>query len=992
MKSKPIERTVLAAFVVMTTCGSRPAWTTEIAHPRLSQLAHRAWRTGDGTLPLPPQAIEAAPDGYLWIGTDAGLLRFDGVRFVLSEAFPREQVFAVRADRDGSLWAGTKVGLFHLGANGAQLMPPKQRINRIARADDGRLWLAASRHADMAGVCWVESGATIACRGTPGDNGSAVAADGNDAWTIVADGARLCHDNATADTCMTPRDLQPAFDGALFEAVAASPDGILVALKKDGEAAHLVRVRGRASDDLGALPGAAATTEVSILQMDAERTALWIGTTDRGVYRWTGGMFENAGSRDGLSADAVLDIAVDHERTVWVVTTLGIDQFYRRPIETWSMREGLTADSVSSVAIGADGRVYLGNEGGLDIIDGDAVRSVRGGQGLPGHTIQGMYVDRDGLLWLGVDSTLWTFRDGMFRASQLPRWNGGAFVWMAQDAGGTYYIGSQEMEFRWRPGQLSAIRTWDAYPATSDYAPDPVAGMWRVARGRPPAHLVDEAITVAGDAPPADVAVYPSLLAHAGHLWSTTAAGLRVWKDGHYRMLGRDNGVDFRIPDAAIFDADGNLWVMMERGYLRLDAAELAAWLGDGTTRLHPREFGFADGARPGLSTFAANAQLAPNGDLWFATDKFAQRIRPRAMALGERPPAVVVEDVVVDGVRHPASGVLALAPHPHTVQVDFTAFTFVNPSDVRFRYRLDGIDDDWRDAQGPRQATYTDLPPGRFAFRVLAANCDGVWNEAGARFEFSVQPTFWQTTAFRALVALVMVALLVAFHRMRQERLMRSTRVRLFERVAERERIARDLHDTFFQGIQGLLLRFQTGVSSMRRDDPARAQLLEALDQSDRVMLEGRELVLDLRERLDGDRPLHDVLAAVGEDLAELYATRFALAVEGAPRPLRAEARDELFRIGKEAIVNAFRHAEANRIDARVRYRTEALSIQVDDDGKGLDDAVAARGRRPGHWGLPGMRERAARIGASIDVASEPGRGTRFAVRLPSSLAYAKR
>jgi len=314
---------------------------------------------------------------------------------------------------------------------------------------------------------------------------------------------------------------------------------------------------------------------------------------------------------------------------------------------------------------------------------------------------------------------------------------------------------------------------------------------------------------------------------------------------------------------------------------------------------------------------------------------------------------------------------------------------SFVVPQKVRFRYKLEGHDSEWQDSQGRRQAFYTDLEPRSYTFRVIASNNDGVWNETGARVSFTVAPSFDQTAWFKALWILAAAGVLWGLYWLRMKRATARLHQRFGARLEERERIARELHDTFFQGIQGLLLRFHTATSQLPKDEPSRRIFEETLKQSDRVMLEGRELVLDLRATVSESTDLPTALSNFGEAKQRGDSCSFKVVVNGSVRPLHPVVFEELLKIGKEALGNAFRHSGGHCIEAEISYEDHELRIRIRDDGTGMDPAILRQGHRDGHFGLVGMKERAQKVGAHLEVWSRTEAGTEIEVRIAAGIAY---
>jgi len=316
-------------------------------------------------------------------------------------------------------------------------------------------------------------------------------------------------------------------------------------------------------------------------------------------------------------------------------------------------------------------------------------------------------------------------------------------------------------------------------------------------------------------------------------------------------------------------------------------------------------------------------------------------------------------------------------------------------PQKVRFRYKLEGRDTTWQDPGTRRQAFYSDLRPGKYRFRVIACNNDGVWNEEGATLDFSVAPAWYQTIWFRVSCVGGFVLLLWALYQLRLQQLERQFGMQVEARVNERTRIARELHDTLLQSFQGLMLRFQTvGEMLPARPLDAKNALEGALDRADQAISEGRDAITDIRASTLASRDLGKSITALMTNLSEELAAgngrsvTFRVLVEGVPRAMRPTLQDEIYRIARESLRNAFRHAQAGHIETEITYG-ESLRLRFRDDGKGIDPIVVEHGGRSGHWGLPGIRERSKQIGAQLSVWSELGAGTEVELSIPGSIAY---
>ena len=404
-------------------------------------------------------------------------------------------------------------------------------------------------------------------------------------------------------------------------------------------------------------------------------------------------------------------------------------------------------------------------------------------------------------------------------------------------------------------------------------------------------------------------------------------------------------------------------------------------------TRLYDR----LDGAQPNAPYFNS-AAYSEDGRVWFANGQVVQMVDPSTLPRKALPAPTYIESVIVDRREFTKRGDLELAPRPRDVQIDYTSPTFAIPQKVRFRYRLDSYDSDWHDAGMRRQAFYTDLPPGHYTFRVVAANSDGVWNETPTTLEFSIAPAYYQTNWFRALCAMLLLLLAWAGYQVRIRRLHRQFEMTLDARVAERTRIARDLHDTLLQSFHGLLLRFQTAFNLLP-DRPAESKqvLASAIDQAAEAITEGRDAVQGLRTSATETNDLAESIRALGEELANESSDGASLRVEvqGTPRALHPIVRDEVFRIAGEALRNAFRHAAAKQIEVELRYDERQLRVRVRDDGKGIDPEVLRAEGREGHFGLRGMRERAKLAGGKLTVWSGLDTGTEVELSIPAPHAY---
>jgi signal transduction histidine kinase len=568
-----------------------------------------------------------------------------------------------------------------------------------------------------------------------------------------------------------------------------------------------------------------------------------------------------------------------------------------------------------------------------------------------------MAVDRSGSLWVSiVRKGVFRLKDGAWTPyggiESLPKLTA---ISMATDAQGRVWFGYTE-------GRVAALDGSDVTVFTGENA-SPVGNV-------------------------------TAIFARRRGIWVGGDLGVATLTDGHFRALTPAAAATFRGISGIVETADGDLWLNGSSGLIHVSAAETRSASADASYRIGGELFDARDGVQGSTARLRPLPSLieGTDGRLWFVTALGLYTVDPAHIHRNTLAPPVLVQSLSADDRTYePVTG-FSLPQRTTSLRIDYVALSLTNAEKVRYRYKLDGVDKGWQDAQGRRQAFYTNLPPGPYRFNVIAANNDGVWNETGATLDFVIPPTFVQTRWFIALCVLGAAAALAALIKVRYAQLAARLRLRYEERMAERERIARELHDTLLQGTQGLVLKVQAAANSVAPDEPAHGMLEEALTRADRVMAEGRDRIQDLRIATEPESDLATSLAAVGEELSQGASVQFRALVEGPVRALLPGARDEAYRIGREALLNAFRHAHAKAIEVQAIFSDEDFRLRVRDDGTGMASAAIEAGALPGHWGLPGMRERAQKIGAQLEFWSRPGAGTEIELRIPAKMAYAGR
>jgi signal transduction histidine kinase len=474
-----------------------------------------------------------------------------------------------------------------------------------------------------------------------------------------------------------------------------------------------------------------------------------------------------------------------------------------------------------------------------------------------------------------------------------------------------------------------------------------------------------------------------------GSAWVSTWSGLVRWKNHQMKTLTSQNGLPCDAIVSAIRDDHATLWLYTKCGFIAIADSELEQWWQQPNRIIDVRVLDVFDGAvlPAGPRRFQPAVSKSADGRLWFVNGAVVQMIDPNALRTNRVPPPVYVEEVRADRKDYPTGGLVRLPARSRDIEIGYTALSFSTPQKVRFRYKLEGRDQDWQDAGTRRQVFYSDLPPGQYRFHVTASNNDGVWNESGAVLDLSIMPTYYQTRWFQALVMASLFGVLWVLYWHRVRGLTHEYSVRLEERVEERTRIARDLHDTLLQSFQGLMLRLQV-VDDILPDGKAKHQLEQVLERADQAIAEGRNTVYDLRRSAITTNDLAEAVKAVGEELTTQDSAAFRVVVEGATRDLNPILRDEVYRIMREALRNAFAHARARHIETEIVYGDRTFKIRIRDDGNGIQPDTLQDGR-PGHYGLQGMRERATRVGGTLDIWSRPAAGTEIEFNVAGSIAY---
>jgi ligand-binding sensor domain-containing protein len=879
-------RGVVALGILLVCCPCAPALNPSLD---VNQYAHTAWTVRDGSFKGTINAIAQTPEGYLWLGTEVGLVRFDGVRGVpwqppTGQHLPSSDTRSLLAARDGRLWIGTAAGLTSWKDGKLTHYPQLngQVVATLLEDREGTVW-AGGWAISTGSLCAIQSG-RAKCYGEDGSFGRGVASSYEDsAGSLWAGGT-----NVLWRWMPGPPKRYPMPDLASgINALIEERNGTLLIAMRDG-IRQLVGGKSKAYP----LPGAGRQFNPNRLLRD-RNGGLWIGTSDRGLLHVHEGRTDLFARPDGLSGDSVESLFEDREGSIWIATTDGLDRFRDFAVTTISVKQGLSNASVFSVLAAKDGSVWVGtrdglnrwNDGQITIYrrrsDRSLTRAAQNGvreitdSGLPDN-VDSLFQDDHGRIWVSTSRGFAFFENGRFiPVSAVP---GGVVHSIAGDSAGSIWIGYQDHGlFHLLGGSVVERIPWAKLgheDSAATLLPDLAqGGLWLGFSRGGVAYFKDGQVraSYAGADGLGDGRINGLQLDGDGTLWAATEGGLSRVRDGGVSTLTSKNGLPCDKVNWVMEDDAHSFWLEMACGLVRIARPELDAWVGDPKRTIHATVFDNSDGVSSHALTSGYSPRVAKSSDgrLWFPGLDGVGVIDPRHLPFNKLPPQVHIEQIIADHRIHEASAHLRLPPLVRDLEIDYTALSLVAPEKVRFRYKLEGLDRDWWNAGNRRQAFYSNLSPGNYRFRVAACNNSGVWNEAGASFEFSKIPAFFQTTWFRCLCVAAFLGLLWALYRYRLHQVAHEFEVRMEERLAERNRIAQELHDNLLQSMLGISLQLEVTDELLPADAGARRPLEKALSLSKAAMAEGRRALNDLRVQGLGSDALVQAFSQLAKDFA---------------------------------------------------------------------------------------------------------------------------
>jgi signal transduction histidine kinase/ligand-binding sensor domain-containing protein len=1009
LRSRPWHRAALATYGFLLLFLSGTASGLD-PHRLISQYAHTVWRIQDG-FPHGPHMITQTSDGYIWIAVN-GLLRFDGVTLspvLPQKSFPTDAgINWLLGSRDGSLWMGTYRGLFRL-KDGEAFSTPITRggVESILEDRHGAIWVTRTRVRGVEGSFCRILGNDLKCYakdksdGNPASFGTSLVEDGSgDIWFGCQ---MLCRwDGSSISHYMEEQIDHPSGDGVVGLAAGAA-GSVWVAM--DGVGPGLgVRHYNNGSFTSYVVPGFdGATIRAASLLLDRNQT-LWVGTESQGLYHIHDGHADQYGAAQGLTGDKVNSLYEDREGNLWITTDKGVDLFRDIPVVSYSSTEGLRgAAEASAVFARNDNSLWVGLRGGLGLIRPDSVSLTTMADGRPIQNVYALFGDHLDQVWLGINATVMVYQSGKFfeikgqdgrPLEQIAK----IFSFTEDIDGNIWVIGYDDPKhithlLRIRDRRVQEdVDLSTLVPHAHFLGADPAGGIWiGTGDGKLARYQNGVAKIVSnGRSGASAVMMFSFAVDSTGVVWGGTSEGLYRWDHGTLSIMDSHNGLPCSGVIAAVMDNSGSLWLDTKcAGYLRISAADLANWTARPETQVTVTALDALDGADPGWNAerIQPSAARSPDGRLWFVGMSSLQMIDPGRSYKNPMPPPVHVEGLVADGKSYSLTSPITLPPLSRDLRIDYTALSFVMQQRIGFRYMLEGRDTGWQNPGLRRQAFYSDLRPGSYRFRVIASNNDGVWNETGATLDFKVAAAWYQTIWFRSLCVLAGVLLLWAIYRLRVSRIAGTMKARFDERLDERTRIARDLHDTLLQTIQGSKLVADDALSTTSDLSHMRLAMEKLSAWLGRATEEGRAALNSLRTSSAEANDLAGALRRALEECRIHGSMEVSFQIAGDIREMHPIVRDEVYRIGYEAIRNACVHAEATHLKVDLSYAQD-LSLRICDDGVGIDPEILNRGK-PGHFGLQSMRERAARIMGRLSVESSAGSGTCITLTVPGGIVY---
>jgi signal transduction histidine kinase/ligand-binding sensor domain-containing protein len=991
-------------------------------HRLITEYLRDSWGSETGFPSGSVSAIAQTSDGYLWIGTEKGLVRFDGLNFrTFRKATPGTSdigaVQALQTDSEGNLWIllqSTRILRYRNGKFEPGREETEFGVTALGRRKNGEVLVSSV------------SFGTLTYKSGKFEPMETAAQTSNAATAQTQTSDELSSRFSWATSIASHRLAEP---NSAVTSMAESSDGKLWLGTSDRGLFYLADGRVSVADRT-------FRPKITCL-LSLEHGKMWVGT-ENGIREWDGTKIVENDIPLQLRQIQVLAVLRDRDSNIWVGTARGLVRVNRDGLASLENSRG-NPEPATALFEDREGNIWIGHPHGLERLRDRTFVSypVQGRLTESGGPV---YVDTRGRIWFApFDGGLHWLKDGKTENVMNDGLNDDVAYSIAKGGNDSLWIGRQQgglTHLSYAAGRISA-RT---YTQKDGLAENGIFAVHQSRDGAVWAATLNRGVSQYSDGHFVTYSTANGMTSDTvvsmdegpdGTMWFATLNGLDAFSNNRWRAYRVRDGLPSDDVSCLLWDSGGVLWIgtasglaffrsgriepvsqgspldepilgIAEDGKERLWIATSSHIFSTKRDRLLGGSFGDQDlrvyGTEDGLlGTEGVKRERSVTEDnlgrVWFSTNRGLSVIDPaRAVDL---PPAVVqIDGVSVDGNSMDLTKPIRVPPGSHRVTFSYSGVTLSVPTRRRFKYKLDNFDQNWSEPVSTEEAVYTNLDSGNYRFRLLASNSEGLWNSAEPALTIEIQPILWKTWWFRFATALVIGMALLLYLRLRDRALARQMNLRFEERVAERTRIARELHDSVLQGFQGLMFRLQA-VRNLLPERPADAAeaLDSALDRGDQVIAEGRSTVEDLRDSSLRENDIVQALTALRQELEHSKngtgSADLRVLVEGKPRELNPVLRDEVYRIAREALRNAFQHARAGNIEAQVAYGDAEFSLCVRDDGHGIDPSVFEKGARSGHWGLPGMRERAAGFGGQLHVWSESGAGTEIELTIPGPIAY---
>jgi len=985
----------------------------------VSQYPHDSWGSDKGLPSGIVSAIAQTNDGYLWLGTDKGLFRFDGLNFRRFEqaspgSFPIGPVRTLLADRRDNLWIlleNTKLFRYHDGTFELSRGEAENGITAMSLGPTGEVALSSL----AMGVLTFDGKQFLA--GLP----SGAAADPQSAGGEIPDerSSRL-----NWSTGVVPHRVFATTSAVI--SMASTKDGKLWLGTQDKGLFYLRD--GRVYVAAKGLPDVKINCFLPLDNLD------FLVGTNKGVMRWNGTEITRDGVPSSLLQVEVHSMIRDRDSNIWLATTRGLLRFNTNGVSTLDREAPPGDQAITALFEDREGNIWIGTTRGLERLR-DSAFATYAVSGLKSQATGPVYVDSDDRVWFApIQGGLRWLRKGQGATVTAGSLMQDSVYSIAGDGKNDLWVGRQRgglTHLHYAGGVVSA----KTYTQADGLAQNSVYAVYEGRDGTVWSGTLNGGVSKLRNGHFTNYTTTDGLAANAisaiaegsdGTMWFGTPNGLSAMSQQGWRTYTGSDGLPSEDVDSLLQDSSGILWIGTAEGLAYLKDRQLHVsqtvpeslrapifgigedkngWLWIATASkvlqvnrnslvtdslgdIDVREYSLADGlyGTEGMKRYQS-VIVDSQGMVWFSTNRGLAVVDPARETVNSVPALVHIEGMSADGTPFELRGRIRVPPGIQRTTFRYVGLSLRNSERVRYRYMLEGFDHGWSEAVTNREATYGNLGAGTYHFRVMASNSDGQWNSPEAAIGFEVEPTLWQMWWFRLALVFCVGLLALAIYRMRMNQMARVLHARFEERLAERTRIAQDLHDTLLQGVLSASMQLHVLVDGLADNSPARPGFEHIVQMMSQIIDEGRNTVRGLRSSIDVTTALQDSFSRIPEELGKPPIS-FRVVVEGEAMALRSGIRDDVYRIGREALVNAFRHSGANNIDLHLEYVADQLRILVRDDGCGVDPQVLESGR-DGHWGLRGMRERADRIGAKLRVWSRAGGGTEVELRIPNKIAF---